>query len=250
MNNQKQTQGKFTRNTRFNHSKRSSGFHGRPSRFTAKSNRPKSQTLDISSFINRAVASRVPEKAFTPKYLFTDFKLNPVLLRSIIQKKYIQPTPIQDKIIPSVLEGKDMVGLANTGTGKTAAFLIPLIERVLRDQRGQILIVTPTRELALQIEEELESITRQMRIYSTVCVGGEYIGIQVRKLKRKNNFIIGTPGRLIDLVNRKILKLNGTHTVVLDEADRMLDMGFIKDIRLLVSHTPEERQTLCFSATM
>jgi len=179
-----------------------------------------------------------------------DFQLSSALLRSIQQNGYAQPTPIQDKIIPFILRGKDVVGLANTGTGKTAAFLIPLIERVLKNSHEQILIVTPTRELAPQIEQELQRIAKHMRIYSLTCVGGENIRVQIRKLRYNNNFIIGTPGRLIDLVKRGNLKLNKINVVVLDEADRMLDMGFINEIKLLMSRVPKERQTLCFSATM
>jgi len=246
--------GKFTRNTKFGGAKKGGKFRGGPasrrggpSRFGVKKGRPK---LDISSFINKAASSSVQEKVFVPEHSFADFELNSLLLRSIENKGYTQPTPIQDKIIPLVLQGKDVVGLANTGTGKTAAFLIPLIKKVLQDPREQILIATPTRELALQIEQDLLSLTKNMRIYSITCVGGEYIGIQTRKLQYKSNFIIGTPGRLIDLVKRGTLILKDVHTVVLDEADRMLDMGFINDIRFLMTHVPQERQTLCFSATM
>ncbi len=246
----RRAQGKFTRNTRFGHSNKSGRFRGGHSQFVVRKGRPKTQKLDISSFINKTTASHVPEKAFVPKHSFIDFELNSTLLHSISEKGYVQPTPIQDKIIPSILQGKDVVGLSNTGTGKTAAFLIPLIEKVLQNQQKQIIIVTPTRELALQIEQELQNITKQMRVYSITCVGGERMGIQIRKLRYKNNFIIGTPGRLIDLVKRGILILNGVHIVVLDEADRMLDMGFVNDIRLLMAHVPEERQTLCFAATM
>ena len=242
--------GKPSRNKKFDHSKKSGRFHSGPSRFGAKKGRPKTPKLDISSFINKAAHSPVQEKVFVPEHSFADFELNSLLLRSIENKGYAQPTPIQDKIIPLVLQGKDVVGLANTGTGKTAAFLVPLIKKVLENPREQILIVTPTRELALQIEQELLSIAKNMRIYSIVCVGGEYIGIQARKLQHKSNFIIGTPGRLIDLVKRGTLILKGVHTVVLDEADRMLDMGFINDIKFLMTHVPQERQTLCFSATM
>lgn len=239
-----------TRNTRFGHSKRSGRFRGGPSRFAARKGRSKTQKLDISSFINKTVASYVPEEVFVPEHSFADFELNSTLLRSIGQEGYLHPTPIQDKIILSILRGKDMVGFSNTGTGKTAAFLIPLIEKVLQNPHEQILIVIPTRELALQIEQELQSITKHMRVYSITCVGGEHIGIQIRKLRYKSNFIIGTPGRLIDLVKRGTLILNGVHTIVLDEADRMLDMGFVNDVRFLMAHAPEERQTLCFSATM
>ncbi|HJN62002.1 MAG TPA: DEAD/DEAH box helicase, partial [Candidatus Parcubacteria bacterium] len=124
------------------------------------------------------------------------------MLRSIEEKGYTQPTPIQDKIIFPILQGRDVVGLANTGTGKTAAFLFPLIEKVLQNPHEQILIIAPTRELALQIGQELQSITKRMRVYSVICVGGEQIWIQIRKLRYKNNFVIGTPGRLIDLVKR------------------------------------------------
>ncbi|HDY73101.1 MAG TPA: DEAD/DEAH box helicase [Candidatus Jorgensenbacteria bacterium] len=246
----RRTRGKYTRNARFSHSKRSGGFRGGSSQFSARRGRSKSQKLDISSFINKTASSSVPEKIFVPEHSFADFEINPVLLRSIEQLRYAQPTPIQDKIIVPILQKKDVVGLANTGTGKTAAFLIPLIENVLQNSHEQILITTPTRELAQQIEQELRGLTKQMRIYSVACVGGEHIGIQIRKLQRKSNFIIGTPGRLIDLVKRGNLMLNEVHTVVLDEADRMLDMGFIHDIRFLMSRISEKRQTLCFSATM
>lgn len=243
----RQTHRGSSQHTRFGSSRRGGGF-GRS--VASSSGRPKSPKLDISAFINKAVASSVPEKVFVPEHSFADFELNSSLLRAIEQRGYAHPTPIQDNIIPSILEGKDVVGLANTGTGKTAAFLIPLVERVLQNPKEQILIATPTRELALQIEEELQSITKNMRIFSVVCVGGEYIGIQTRKLRYKSNFIIGTPGRLIDLVKRGTLILSGVHAIVLDEADRMLDMGFVNDIRFLMTHVPVQRQTLCFSATM
>lgn len=243
----RRTRGKYTQHARFSHSKQSGRFRSGPSRFAA---RKKSSKLDISFFIKKAAVPSIVREVFVPEHSFADFELNSQLLHSIKQSGYLQPTPIQDKIILSVLGGKDVVGLANTGTGKTAAFLIPFIQKVLQNSQEQILIVTPTRELAIQIEEELQGITKNMHIYSTTCVGGEPIWIQVRKLRHRNNFIIGTPGRLLDLVKRGTLVLHGVHTVILDEADRMLDMGFINDIRLLIGYLPKERQTLCFSATM
>ena len=242
--------GKSSQKTRFGSSGRSGGFRGGPSRYSARRGKPQSFKLDIASFINRAMATPTKKEVFVPEHSFADFRLNSALLRLLEQKGYTKPTAIQDKIIPTILEGKDVVGLSNTGTGKTAAFLIPLIEKVVKNSREQILVVLPTRELAAQIEQELQGITRNMRIYSITCVGGEYIGMQIRKLRYNSNFIIGTPGRLLDLAKRKALRLEGVHTVVLDEADRMLDMGFIDDIRLLMNHVPKERQTLCFSATM
>ena len=242
-----------TYRTRFSHSKRGSApsrFGGRKNRPAMGRGRPKNPKLDIASFINKAVTSPTTEGIFVPEHSFADFNLLLELQNSIAARGYVQPTPIQDKIIPSILQGKDVVGLANTGTGKTAAFLIPTVDRVLRNEDEQILIVAPTRELALQIEQELQSITKRMRVYSAICVGGEYIGRQIIKLQHRRNFVIGTPGRLLDLLDRGDLVLGDTHTVILDEADRMLDMGFIKDIRRLMDYVPQDRQTLCFSATM
>jgi len=157
----RKTYGKPSRNKKFGHSKKNGRSHSGPSRFGAKKGKPKSAKLDITSFINKSTSSPVEEKVFVPEHSFADFELNSLLLRSIENKGYTQPTPIQDKIIPLVLQGKDVVGLANTGTGKTAAFLVPLIKKVLENPREQILIATPTRELALQIEQELLSITKK-----------------------------------------------------------------------------------------
>ena len=160
------------------------------------------------------------------------------------------PSPIQDQIIPLALEGKDVIGLAATGTGKTAAFLIPLIERTKKNMKSQTLILTPTRELALQVDQELKKLTKSFRFFSTVCVGGTPIGPQIRNLRRTNQFIIGTPGRIMDLIERGKLDTYNIKTVVLDEADRMLDMGFINDMRTILRDIPTDRHTLFFSATM
>jgi superfamily II DNA/RNA helicase len=160
------------------------------------------------------------------------------------------PTPIQDQIIPEILQGHDVIGLAQTGTGKTAAFLVPLIDKTLRDGNRQTLILAPTRELALQIEGELRKLTNGMRIYFTVCVGGVNISPQIKALRRTNHFVIGTPGRILDLMKRKCFNASRVTSVVLDEADRMLDMGFIRDIRTILGATPRERETLFFSATI
>ena len=143
-----------------------------------------------------------------------------------------------------------MVGIANTGTGKTAAFLIPLINKVMKNPRESILIMVPTRELAIQIDEELKGFTRGLKIFSVVCVGGASMSYQIKNLRYQNNFIIGTPGRLKDLVEQKYLQLAEFKTVVLDEADRMLDMGFINDMRFMMSKMSKDRHTLFFSATM
>jgi len=206
--------------------------------------------LDISSFINKAAVITEKVERFVPEHQFSDFKISPVILRTLEKNGYRQPTPIQDKIIPHILNGRDVVGLANTGTGKTAAFLLPLIELLHSAKIKQVLILTPTRELALQIDQEFRIFSRGLGLYSVVCVGGANINAQIRELRYFNDLVIGTPGRVIDLIKRKNLKLDLADTVVLDEADQMLDMGFINDMRLIMSHVPSERRTLFFAATM
>ena len=172
------------------------------------------------------------------------------LKTNITRKGYVEPTPIQDKTIPHILRGSDLVGIANTGTGKTAAFLIPLINKVLLNPQENVLIVVPTRELAIQIDDELRGFALGMRMFSVCCVGGASIGYQISNLRRQHNFIIGTPGRIKDLMERRFINLARFKTVVLDEADRMLDMGFIKDMRTMMAAMPKERHTLFFSATI
>ncbi|MEX2054360.1 MAG: DEAD/DEAH box helicase [Candidatus Colwellbacteria bacterium] len=207
------------------------------------------RTIDISRYINANIESLEPV-LYIPKHTFKDFPVGDALKANIATKGYTIPTPIQDQIIPQILQGLDVVGVANTGTGKTAAFLIPLIHKAQTNSKQQILIVTPTRELALQINEELGSFIKNMRMYSTCAVGGAPINRQIADLKRLNNFVIGTPGRIKDLIKRRVLDLSKFETIVLDEADRMLDMGFIKDMRYLVDQMPYVRQTLFFSATI
>ncbi|MFA5872203.1 MAG: DEAD/DEAH box helicase [Parcubacteria group bacterium] len=206
--------------------------------------------LDISTFINKAAVITEKVERFIPEHQFSDFKINPIILRTLEKSGYKQPTPIQDKIIPHILNNRDVVGLANTGTGKTAAFLLPLIHKISGDKKKQVLILTPTRELALQIDQEFRTFSRGLGLYSVVCVGGANISVQIRELRYFNNLIIGTPGRMLDLLNRKCLRLDQIETIVLDEADQMLDMGFVNDIKLIMSHVPAERHTLCFAATM
>lgn len=206
-------------------------------------------TLDIGSFINKASSKSVVAQ-FSPEHQFADFGLDKTLEKMVIAKGYAHPTPIQDKIILPIMSGKDVVGLANTGTGKTAAFLLPLIHKIKHGHAEQVLVLAPTRELALQINQEFKSFTPGMGIYSAVCVGGMNIQPQIRELRQHCHIVIGTPGRIIDLIKRGVLKLDGIKTIVLDEADAMLDMGFINDVRFVVSQMPKPRHTLFFSATM
>lgn len=221
---------------------------GNLSRFGGRS-RNQGVYIDPARFINKAVITEEVEH-FVPEHNFQDFNVDPTIKKAIASKGYITPTPIQDRVIAHVLNGSDVVGVANTGTGKTAAFLIPLINKVILNRREQVLIVVPTRELALQIESELQGFTRGMRIFSVCCVGGASIGRQISQLRSNYNFIIGTPGRLKDLIERRFIRLADFKTIVLDEADRMLDMGFINDMRFIMAGMPKERQTLFFSATI
>ncbi len=208
-----------------------------------------SKHINPAKFINKAVITETVEK-FVPEHAFIDFNVDVRLKANIVNKGYVTPTPIQDKVIPHILRGADVVGIANTGTGKTAAFLIPLINKVLLNPKGKILVVVPTRELAQQIESELKGFAPRLNVHGVCVVGGSYIGAQMRAMRLHFNFLIGTPGRLKDLIDRKALNLAEYSTVVLDEADRMLDMGFITDIKFMIALMPVERQTLFFSATM
>ena len=205
--------------------------------------------INPAKFINKVVMTE-EVAAFKPEHQFSDFAIDSTLKQSIMAKGYTAPTPIQDRTIPHILQGSDLVGIANTGTGKTAAFLIPLINKVLLKRNEQVMIIVPTRELALQIDQEFKGFSKGMKMWSVCCVGGMPIGRQISSLRLTHNFVIGTPGRLKDLIQRGMIKPANFRSIVLDEADRMLDMGFIADMRLVMSAMPKDRHTLFFSATL
>ncbi len=210
---------------------------------------PVAKSINPSRFINKAkpVAEEIP---FQPLHTFADFNFSPALQSNIDAKGYVNPTPVQDEAIEPLLAGRDLIGLANTGTGKTAAFLLPILQRLVEDQNSvRALIIAPTRELALQIDDEFRGFSKGLELYSALCVGGVNIQPQIRQIQRGPHLIIGTPGRLKDLVQQKKLRLGGANVLVLDEADRMLDMGFIRDIKFLMNELPTQRQSMCFSAT-
>lgn len=206
--------------------------------------------IEISRYINKNVSAKVAVEPYAAVNNFSDFALDSVLNTNITTKGYKSPTHIQDVAIPEVLKGKDVVGIANTGTGKTAAFLIPLIQKVAIKKDEQVLIIVPTRELAVQIQDELRGLSKNMKIFSVCVVGGTPIYRQIKDLKYFNSFVIGTPGRIKDLLERKALNLSKFKTIVLDETDRMLDMGFIKDVRNIMDRMSTDRHTLFFSATL
>jgi ATP-dependent RNA helicase RhlE len=230
---------------------RGGGFGGgRGRRFAPLSSRG----LDLNRYIKIA-EKLTPTTEYQSKHTFADFEIDDRIKDIITERGYTTPTAIQDQAIPEILAGHDVIGVANTGTGKTAAFLLPLIHQTLQakvDKKVlQTLIIVPTRELAMQIEDELRKFTTQdMWIFSVCCYGGNAIFKQIQRLRKPQHFVIGTPGRLKDLIDRGFIQLDMYHRVVLDEVDRMLDMGFVDDITWIIDQLPKERQSLFFSATI
>lgn len=206
-------------------------------------------SLDPRLFEKKAKPSG--QEGFRTNKSFEDLSLSPKLLQNILNKGYQTLTTIQEQSILPLMDGRDMMAISKTGSGKTAAFLIPIIEHALKDPSNySALIVTPTRELALQIEEEFKSLTQGLHLYSATFIGGTNINSDPQKLARKLQVIVGTPGRLLDLSDRKVLDLRKINTLVLDEFDRMLDMGFVLDVNKLVNRIGKREQTLLFSATL
>ncbi|MBP7767803.1 MAG: DEAD/DEAH box helicase [Prevotella sp.] len=186
---------------------------------------------------------------------FHDLKISEPVLKALQDKRYINPTPIQQQAIPVALTGSDLLGIAQTGTGKTAAFTIPIIQQLMaeladRQRRPRALVLTPTRELAIQIEECVTDYAKYTRLRSCVIFGGVNQKPQVAQLNKGVDLLIATPGRLLDLISQRLLTLDSVRHFVLDEADRMLDMGFVHDIRRIIPLLPKQRQTMLFSATM
>ncbi len=212
--------------------------------------------IDINKYIQKAVVTE--EEVYIPTHTFSDFKADEMLLQNLKNLNINTPTPIQDKAIPIGLEGRDIMGIANTGTGKTLAFLLPvitLIKQSIIDTKDEAskkaIILAPTRELATQIEKDFRNFTLGMKMWTHLVIGGANMFRQIQQAKVKNDIVIGTPGRIQDLVKRKVLNLSDISIVILDEADRMLDMGFRDDIEAILNQCQKEgRQTYCFSATM
>lgn len=208
------------------------------------------KAYDPSELISKNIQLDTEEKTYQAINSFNDFPINDVLKKNIHRRGYLTPTSIQDQAIPLILEHKDLIGIANTGTGKTAAFLIPLINQVISDRNKKVLIITPTRELAVQIKHELAELARGLNLNSATLIGGINIRTQTEELRRNPNFVIGTPGRMKDLVMQKKLQLSHFRIIVLDEADQMVDIGFIDHVKYLISLLANNRQSLFFSATI
>ncbi|PKM94630.1 MAG: DEAD/DEAH box helicase [Firmicutes bacterium HGW-Firmicutes-1] len=189
--------------------------------------------------------------------VFQDLKLNPSIIKAIEDQKYEKPTPIQEKAIPSILSGKDLLGCAQTGTGKTAAFAIPILQMLSEDSidhevynQIKALVLAPTRELAIQIGESFQTYGQHLNIQTGIIYGGVTPKRHIKVMKREPNILVATPGRLLDLIEQGYVDLNSIKMFVLDEADRMLDLGMIRDVKNIISKLPKERQNLLFSATM
>ncbi len=206
--------------------------------------------IDISKYVNKR-KDLPAQEPYTHLHTFEDFRLHTDLLRQIKQIGYTKPTEIQDKTIPHTLSKRDVIGVAGTGTGKTAAFLIPIIQGLIENPGNhRALIITPTRELASQIFDEFRKITKGLNLYATSLIGGSSVERSVKALRRTNHVIIGTPGRLMDMAQRRLLPLANFETLVLDEFDRMLDMGFQQDMMNIIGKMDAREQTLLFSATL
>ncbi|MCX6809596.1 MAG: DEAD/DEAH box helicase [Candidatus Berkelbacteria bacterium] len=233
-----------------NNFSRSSRNFSRSNQFRRSHNvRPnRGERIDESRFVKKS--DQQASQEIKVENTFASFGFCSQLSKNLQARNYTLPTPIQDQSIGHILKGRDLVGLANTGTGKTAAFLLPLIEKCFADKSKKVLIIAPTRELAQQINDEFKKFSQSMGLYSAICVGGIPIYRQISTLRQNPNFVIGTPGRLKDLKERRVIDFSRFRFVVLDEIDRMLDMGFVEEIRKILSELPRERQSLFFSATI
>jgi len=232
-------QYKSSSNTNRNH---------RPSYSRSTSRGPKKDYINPSRFIQSAKLET--EQEYKPTNKFSDFKVDAIIHENLAKKNFTSPTAIQDQTIPHGLDGKDIVGIANTGTGKTAAFAIPLLHKLMSDKNSAALIMAPTRELAQQIEEECRGIAKGSGIHGAILIGGVSMGPQLKDLRMNPQIVIGTPGRIKDHATQGTLKLERFNIIVLDEVDRMLDMGFINDITHILSRTASKKQSFFFSATL
>ena len=213
-----------------------------------KGRQPKKAYIHPSKFVQSA--KPLSEETYVPMHSFSDFAVDALLKQNLLTMNFQTPSPIQDEAIPHALAGKDIVGIANTGTGKTAAFAIPVLNTLITNPNSKAIILAPTRELAEQIEEQCRLIGKNSGLDGALLIGGMAMGPQLRDLRYNPRIIIGTPGRIKDHLERGTLNISDCNLVVLDEVDRMLDMGFIHDIKDILSHTNSTRQSFYFSATL
>ncbi len=245
-------------NSSFNHAPRRPGYKSYGSQrpyssgprrhFSSKPRSRGGQTIDPARFVK--IANPGESADYKSGHDFADFVMHPLLKSNVTAKGYMSPSEIQDKTIALGLAGRNVVGVADTGTGKTAAFALPVLNKLMHTSGSQALIVAPTRELAIQIEEQCHLLGRSSGISSALLIGGMPMGRQKTALKNGARLLIGTPGRIKDHLQQQTLNLSNCHTVVLDEVDRMLDMGFLPDVRHILQLLPKEHQAFFFSATV
>ncbi len=212
------------------------------------SGRRRGQYIDPARFVR--AASPKEADSYNPTNMFSNFRIAQLLKQNLSNKGYRTPTPIQDQTIALALNGKDIIGIADTGTGKTAAFAIPIINQLMEQRSAKALIIAPTRELAQQIQEEFRWMAARSGINTATLIGGSPMNPQLRDLRINPRIVVGTPGRIKDHIERRSLQLASFNVVVLDEVDRMLDMGFVHDVRVILSKLSEPRQSYFFSATL
>lgn len=224
--------------------------HGRPGGGRGNQKGPRQSSItDVNLLIKKAIPKE--EVIYVSDREIKDLPVRKSLRDRLIKKGFKRPTEIQDKTLEALLDGRDLLGIAQTGTGKTGAFLIPIIEEFITGPKGQhALVVVPTRELAIQVQEEFRSMTKDLGLYSACFIGGTSINRDMQALRRTGHLIVGTPGRLLDLTERNALDLRKFQTLVLDEFDRMLDMGFAKDVQRIISGMRNRQHTMLFSATL
>jgi len=227
------------------------GFGGRrfsANRFAGHRGGARRENIHPSKFVK--AASAAVHVTYKAKNTFADFRVAPLLQKNIHKRGFNAPLPIQDQAIPLGINGRDIIGIANTGTGKTIAFAIPVLHRLMTNAQSKVLIMAPTRELASQILEECKTLVQGGNLRWALLIGGAAMRPQLKDLARRPQIVIGTPGRIKDHLERKRLDLRGFDTVVLDEVDRMLDMGFVRDMRLILAKLASKRQSFFFSATV
>lgn len=224
--------------------RRKSGNNGRPQRFGFKKS-----TLDPNLLVKRA--TQTVERNYESERTIESLPISMNLKECLVKKGFKRPTEIQDRTLEVLLGKRDLLGIAQTGTGKTGAFLIPIIEQLLNNRKkSYALVVVPTRELAVQVEEEFKSMANGLGLYSACFIGGTNLNRDLQTLRRDSHVVIATPGRLLDLVGRKALDLRNFTTLVLDEFDRMLDMGFVHDVKKIIAMMDRRNHTMLFSATL
>ena len=232
----------------------SSQRHGRSANSPINHRRPVAKRNSFKQYINPSnfvrAAKSADEVAYVPQHNFADFAFNSLIKANLTAKGITTPTPIQDQTLSYGLAGRDVIGIANTGTGKTIAYAVPVLEKLMQSRQNHALIVVPTHELAQQIDAECRSLARNSGLSGALLIGGSPMGRQQRDLRDKPQIVIGTPGRIKDHLEHRSLDLSNFNIAVLDEVDRMLDMGFVNDVRLILKHLPEIRQSFFFSATI